>query len=271
MRRQNKKYLPLIVEKAAKIEVLILEKGSVLKVRYLVKFSKESEIKFVSHLDLSKTIQRIVKRSGLPIKYSEGFNPHMSISIGQPLSVGMYSEGEYMDLEFTEKISEEYIMEKLNENVPRGIKILQVIFIPEKENVKNPPQAMAAVDEAEYEIRIKYHNTKNLGNKIEELLSRSQWNIVKRIKSGDKEVNIKTLIKSFEYSIITDFLFIRTSVSCGSKENLSAQLLSQYIALNTDDVDKEAFIDIKRKEMYAYKNKNRYPLHEFYKLLIPNP
>lgn len=232
--------------------------------RYSIKFSKESEIKFVSHLDLAKTIQRVVKRSGLPIQYSHGFNPHMDISIGQPLSVGMYSEGEYMDMGFTEKLDEEYIKEKLNANVPRGIKIHEVVFVPEKENTKNPPQAMAAVEEAEYEIRMKYTNIKNLNEEIKELLTLNEWNIVKKSKSGEKEVNIKTMVKDFHYSILTDFLFIRTTISCGSKENLSAQLLSEFFTIHTENVDKDSFIDIKRKEMYATKDDTKYPLYKFY-------
>lgn len=69
-----------------------------MKVRYLIKFTKEADIKFVAHLDLMRTIQRIIRRSGLPIEYSKGFNPHMTLSIAQPLSVGVYSEGEYMDI-----------------------------------------------------------------------------------------------------------------------------------------------------------------------------
>ena len=65
--------------------MLTLKKGSVFKVRYLIKYSKESEIKFIAHLDLMRTIQRIIKRSELPIEYSKGFNPHMAVSIAQPL------------------------------------------------------------------------------------------------------------------------------------------------------------------------------------------
>ena len=75
-----------------------------MKVRYLIKFSKEGNIKFVSHLDLMRTLHKVVKRAALPVKYSKGFNPHMSISIAQPLSVGMYSCGEYMDVVLEEEI-----------------------------------------------------------------------------------------------------------------------------------------------------------------------
>ena len=59
--------------------------------RYLIKFTKEENIKFIAHLDLMRTIQRIIRRSGLPVEYSKGFNPHMALSIAQPLSVGVYS------------------------------------------------------------------------------------------------------------------------------------------------------------------------------------
>ena len=45
-----------------------------------------------------RTLQKIIKRSELPIEYSKGFNPHMAVSIAQPLSVGVHSNGEYMDV-----------------------------------------------------------------------------------------------------------------------------------------------------------------------------
>ena len=233
--------------------------------RYSIKFSKESGIKFISHLDLAKTLQRIVRRSELPIMYSHGFNPHMAISIGQPLSVGMYSEGEYMDVDFEEKLSEEFIKEQLNANSPMGIKFSEVVFVLEKENVKNPPQAMAAVEEADYEIRLKYDRNRNLKEEIHELLKKTQWVTLKKSKSGEKEVDIKPLVKDFKFSILTDYLNIKATIACGSKENLSAQLLAEYIASNTTGVDREAFVDIKRKEMYVYFKENRFPLYEFYK------
>ena len=73
--------------------------------RYLIKFSKGEGIKFISHLDLMRTIQRIIRRSGVPIEYSKGFNPHMALSLAQPLSVGVYSDGEYMDIVLTEEMN----------------------------------------------------------------------------------------------------------------------------------------------------------------------
>ena len=107
-----------------------------MKVRYLIKFTKESNIKFISHLDLMRTIHRTVRRSGIKAKYSKGFNPHMIMSIAQPLSVGVYSESEYLDIELDEVISEKNVIDKLNLAAPSGIKFLDAKMIIEKENTK---------------------------------------------------------------------------------------------------------------------------------------
>lgn len=97
-----------------------------MKTRYLIKYTKGDEIKYVAHLDLMRTIQRILRRSELPVEYSKGFNPHIILSIAQPLSVGVASKGEYMDVEFKEEVDEKVIKDTLNANTPIGIEILDV-------------------------------------------------------------------------------------------------------------------------------------------------
>lgn len=230
--------------------------------RYLIKYTKESEIKFISHLDVLRTIQRIIRRARLPIEYSKGFNPHMNISIAQPLSVGMYSSGEYMDVVLTEKLNEKYIKEELNQNSPAGIHILDVTMVPVKENEKKFPQSMALIDAAKYEIHIKYSDTNALEKELISLLQNNEWKIVKKSKSGEKLVNIKPMIKEFKFEVLKGLLKVSTVVACGSRENLSAELLSDFIKMNTSAVLKDSFTEIERKEMYAYKDKKLVSLHE---------
>lgn len=230
--------------------------------RYLIKFTKEGDIKFISHLDLMRTIQRIVRRAELPVEYSKGFNPHMSISIAQPLSVGMYSRGEYMDLVLTEELKEEFIKEVLNANVPIGIKFVEVVKIQNVEGEKKLPQAMALIDAAEYKINIKYNDCKNLVEQIEVLKNKEQWNTIKRSKNGEKEVDIKPLIKNFVYNETAAGLELNVLIACGSKENLSADLLASYIKNNTDNFKADAFVDIEREEMFIIKNNNFIPLYK---------
>ncbi|MBC2397325.1 DUF2344 domain-containing protein [Clostridium tetanomorphum] len=232
--------------------------------RYLIKFSKESNIKFVSHLDLMRTLQKIIKRAGLPIEYSKGFNPHMSLSIAQPLSVGMYSKGEYMDIVLKEELSTIYIKDKLNDNSPSGVKFIEVIKIRKaKDNEKKIPQSMAAIEGASYSIKIKYNNTESLEQEINKLPSIKEWNVIKKGKKGEKEINIRPMLKKFKYKITDNILNLQVLVSCGSRENLSADLLSKFIQDNTSNVNRDAFVQIEREEMYGIKNKKYIPLHEF--------
>jgi radical SAM-linked protein len=245
--------------------MLILKKGRVLKVRYLIKYTKESEIKFIAHLDLMRTLQKIVKRSDLPIEYSKGFNPHMAVSIAQPLSVGAHSSGEYMDVVLNSDLEEKYILDKMNENTPRGIKILDVVKVIPVEG-KKKVQAMAIIDAAKYTIKLKCSDELAVKETLKEICETDQWNIVKKTKSGEKMVDIKPLVHEFEYQVENSVLCISSLVCCGSRNNLSSQLLADYMKEHISSIDKDAFVDIKREEMYAYKDEKLVTLSEFFKI-----
>ena len=227
--------------------------------RYLIKYTKGSDIKYVSHLELMRTIQRIIRRSELPMEYSRGFNPHMSLSIAQPLAVGVYSKGEYMDVHFNEELDEKYIEETLNTNAPSTIKFLDVKRI--KEDDKKVPQAMAAVEAARYILKFKLVDTAKIEEDLNTILNIKEWLAIKKGKKEEKTVNIKELIKDIDYRIVESLLILEVLVACGSKENLSAQLLGEYFRENIQDINKEAFIDIERQEMYAFKGKKLIPLN----------
>jgi uncharacterized protein (DUF2344 family) len=99
-----------------------------MKVR--IKFKKNQEVKFISHLSLAKTLRQAVCRAGLPIAYSHGFNPHQKISLCHPLPLGMRSDSEFADLVFAEKIEADEVKKKLNEKLPTGIEILEAKEVP---------------------------------------------------------------------------------------------------------------------------------------------
>ncbi len=225
--------------------------------RYLIKFTKEANIKFISHLDVMRTIQKNIRRAHLPIEYSQGFNPHMATSIAQPLSVGVYSSGEYMDMVLTTEMNEEEIIKRLNETAPSGIKYISALAIPYVEGQKKVPQAMAMIDAARYIIKIKYSDVQNTENEINKLLEKNEWNTIKKSKKGEKEVDIKTFVKEFSFWIKDEYLVINTLISTGSREHLSADLLVRYIQENTTNADLDAFVDTKREEMYFYKNEDK--------------
>ncbi len=244
--------------------MLTLKKGRVSIVRYLIKYSKDSEIKFIAHLDLMRTIQKVIKRSELPIEYSKGFHPHMAVSIAQPLSVGVYSRGEYADVVLNEDLEENTIMDKMNANTPRGIKILDVVKVIPVEG-KKQSQAMAIIDAAKYTIKLKCTDDSEVKKTLESLCKAPEWNIIKKSKSGEKMVNIKHFVHEFLYEVDSSVLSISVLLSCGSRENLSAQLVADYMKENVETINKEAFVDIQREEMYAYKDDKLVTLSEFFK------
>jgi radical SAM-linked protein len=201
-----------------------------------------------------RTIQRIIRRSGLPVKYSKGFNPHMDLSLAQPLSVGVYSEGDYLDVVFDQEVDENEIKEKLNSNCPDGVRFFNVIKVPSAENEKKVPQTMALLDGASYTIKIKYSDGSTLKEQLDKLNQKSDWTILKRSKKGEKMVDIKTMIKEFSTTISENSLIIDCLIDCGSRSNLSADLLSQFVIQNTEGALENSFVDIKRKEMFVLKD-----------------
>lgn len=99
------------------------------------KYSKTGNLKYISHLDVLRFIQRAVKRTGLPAKYSEGFNPHMKTAFGYPLSLGTESIGEYFELEFNEHVDPEDFVSKMNKVLPKEMQIQKSMETDEQESI----------------------------------------------------------------------------------------------------------------------------------------
>lgn len=228
--------------------------------RYLTKFTKEENIKFISHLDVLKTIQKNIRRAELPVEFSQGFNPHMNTSIAQPLSVGVYSSGEYMDMVLTAEVDEQKIVDKLNKTAPSGIKYISALAIPYKQGEKKVPQAMALIDAARYTIKVKYSDVSALEEEMNKLLEVKEWNTIKKSKKGEREVDLRALVKEFSFWIKDEMLILNVVISTGSREHLSADLLVQYIQEKTSNALLDSFINIKREEMYFYKKDTLVPL-----------
>ncbi|MCR5665140.1 MAG: TIGR03936 family radical SAM-associated protein [Oscillospiraceae bacterium] len=98
-----------------------------------LRFSKTGRAVYISHLDLMQTMQRAFSRAGLPLRYSEGFNPHPLISVALPLSVGTASVCELMDFRLRDETDPAGIAERLTAALPEGIEALEV-YEPERKS-----------------------------------------------------------------------------------------------------------------------------------------
>jgi len=117
--------------------------------RLRIRFRRGQEIKFISHLDIMRLWQRALNQAGIPLAYSQGFNPHPRISLAVPLAVGVTSEAELMDVILTKPASPHFFTAAVNQKLPAGIEILQAYPI-----ALTVPSLQSQVRCAEYKVEL---------------------------------------------------------------------------------------------------------------------
>ena len=121
---------------------------------------------------------------------------------------------------------------------------------------------MALLDGARYIIKVKLNSEEGINEAMDSMLNDKEFNIVKKTKKGEKETDIKPLIKELKYWVKDNELIINTLIATGSRENLSADLLVTYIKGKVSGINEDAFVNIKREEMYLLKNNKYVPLYK---------
>ena len=120
--------------------------GPFISMRLRVRFAKLGPMRLTSHLDVTRAVQRGMRRAGVPVAYSRGYSPHPRIAFGPPLPLGETSEGEYFDVLLAEAPGEGWLG-RLNDCLPRGLEVLEANLIE-----KSAPSLMSALNAAAYEI-----------------------------------------------------------------------------------------------------------------------
>jgi radical SAM-linked protein len=142
-----------------------------------------------------KAFERALRRSKLPIAYSQGFNPHPMMVFGLPLSVGVTSEAEYADFELTEDVDICAFLEKLNEQLPMDMKVI---------NIKNRTwegNIMASIASADYLIEVQLKQEVNIlefQQKLDEFLSKTSIIAQKEGKNTTKDIEIRPMIETIQ-------------------------------------------------------------------------
>jgi radical SAM-linked protein len=218
--------------------------------KIISKYSKTGNLKYISHLDVLRFIQRAVKRANIPACYSEGFNPHMKTSFGFPLSLGNESIGEYFDLETKEKIDLNDFVENLNKVMPKEMQILKAAYKEDDESI------MAKCAFVSYLINIEFENINldELNNYLEEMretgaiFNREKKN--KKNKMVIKEINTKDYInylklnKTNENKATIEAVFVTTQTGSMKTDEFIKLIerkgfeLSYYSIMKVDSFDK---------------------------------
>lgn len=98
-------------------------------------FNKYKDMRFISHLDMLRFVDRLLKKVHIPMKYSQGFHPRPKISLGNPISLGTEAYNEVMDIELSEEMCNEEVMRRMNSaNIP-GFKVIKVEDIVDKKSI----------------------------------------------------------------------------------------------------------------------------------------
>jgi len=95
-----------------------------------VKYCKDGPIKYISHLNLAQVFTRALRRAGIPMVISSGFNPRFRISFGPPLPLGISSTSEYLDIRLKEEMKPGELVDRLNRVLPQGLKIINAKLVP---------------------------------------------------------------------------------------------------------------------------------------------
>ena len=152
-------------------------------------FQKTGRAIYISHLDLMRVFQRAFKRAGLPLTHTQGFNPRPSVSIALPLSVGIESRCELLDFDLEgEKVANEQILARLNENLVSGVKILAVY--DDFSKIKNLAYLDCEVD-LEYDGGV----PEGAAEEIAEMFARDALTVEKKSKNGVTEQDIIPMIR----------------------------------------------------------------------------
>ncbi len=180
------------------------------KQKIRIKFSKGEEVKYISHLDMVRAFIRAMRRARLPVAFSEGFVAREKISFSHPLPLGLTSKSEYADIEFSNFINPGELKERLNKELPSGLRVegTEIISIKSK-------SLMATFDCAEYEVELSdvsarggsasggRYQRANVRERISKFLKQREIIIRRETKKGIKEINIRPLILKLE---LRDFI-----------------------------------------------------------------
>ena len=204
--------------------------------RFAVKFSRKGMTRYLSHLDMQRTFSRALRRTGLSVKKSSGFNPHIVMSFASALSVGMQTIGDYMEFSLIEDCDTNVIYELLNSVLPQDIRILEVFKL--SDCVK---KLMSMVYSAEVEFKVSDTDKNEFIMAAVEFFKKKECFVDKRSKSGIKTVDIMQYIYMTEFS---DNLKVKIALS--NDASLNPLLLLDQILKCTD---KKIPVDVIRRDL----------------------
>lgn len=200
-------------------------------------FEKKGAVRYISHLDLTRNMARGIKLSGLPVWYTEGFNPRIYMTFAMPLSLGVCGERECMDIRLMEEVPLEEIPAGMNAHLPADLKVLAAT---------EPVDNFEDVQFADYEMYLESEEPRSLLAKLRELLDRESILVLKHTKKGDKDFDIKPDFAGVQGEPVADGLILRLRLPCSMNGSTNPALLLDALKLYEGE---EPYGSITRKRL----------------------
>lgn len=159
------------------------------------RFEKTGKAVYISHLDLMRVVQRVFLRAEVPIKYSEGFNPHALISICLPLGVGTASVAELMDFRVTRDVPLKELPERLNAVSPEGLKFLECY---------EPWRKAADIKWLRFAFSMDFDNRDAalFVRPLEQFFARESIEVLRKTKRGEGTLDLAPQLKDFTVTLV---------------------------------------------------------------------
>ncbi len=226
--------------------------------KYRIKLTKIGILKYFSHLDWQNTFFKAIARTNLDVVYSLGYNPSMKVSMGVALPLFAESDGELVDVELFNDLTEDELKLKLEKVLPKESKIISIVKIP-----KNAPAIDITAQWAEYKVDIfnkSLYDFESLRYNTDKVLSSEEIFIEKKNKKGlIKKTDVKKSIKSYRFEDESLFIVLKTGQSAINKEDgtveagipaLRADVLMNLIASGvTFNIKRTRFFDKDLQEL----------------------
>ncbi len=205
------------------------------------KFYKKGALQYISHLDLVRTMHKIIVRAGFPLWYTEGFNPKPKLIFGAPLSIGCESDCEFLDVRLTERMDEEKAMVALNRLMTDQMQVIEAYYTETKF------QDMAYLG---YDFCFSLVDGLSSMPQIINCFAKNEIFIEKQGKSGKqkvmKTVDIKPQIRSAEVFADGEKICIRAVLSADpadflNPEHLVSALKRECGILKEENLAKESY------------------------------
>ncbi|MFC7594934.1 TIGR03936 family radical SAM-associated protein [Terrabacter sp. GCM10028922] len=154
-----------------------------------IRYTKRGRLRFTSSRDFQRALERALRRADVPMAFSAGFHPHPKISYANAAATGTASEAEYFEISVTQRVEPESVRAALDEALPEGIDILQV--------VEAAPGALAdRLEASDWVLEFQGLPIEVLQAAVEALLSRDTAEVTRLTKSGPRTFDVRGSIVS---------------------------------------------------------------------------